>query len=383
MRRRFALLAVAALGAPACGRTGGQAAAPATPAPAAASTAPAAHQHGQAGDTAAAHQHGAPAQAAPGAARPMMRMDSSAMRVRHNHHFRIGADSLAARLPSGNIVVVHVGRTDSAYLAGHIPGARFLPFSAISRTVNGIANEFPHPDSMAAAFTRLVIRDDQRIVLYEDGPGLMAARAWIALDLMGHGDRAALLDGGLTAWRAGNRPVDAGPIALPTVFLPFGYRWQAERLVDAAWVRTHLHDTTVVLVDARPADQFGGAETPCPPNQPACVNIPEARRGHIPGARNVPWVDNLVSREDPRLRSMHQLHHTVWAPAGADAPHVRTVVTYCRTGNQAALAYFAARYIGYRDVRFYDGSFIEWAGLPPDAHPVRRAPAGTDAHQHH
>jgi thiosulfate/3-mercaptopyruvate sulfurtransferase len=91
----------------------------------------------------------------------------------------------------------------------------------------------------------------------------------------------------------------------------------------------------------------------------------------------------LVSREDPRLKPMHQLHHALWEPAGADASHVRTVVTYCRTGNQAALAYFVARYVGYRDVRLYDGSFIEWAGRPADQYPVSRAAAGgAPEHRH-
>ncbi len=304
------------------------------------------------------------------AARPAMAMDSGDERVRHNRDFLVGADSLAAQLAAGRIVVVHVGRGDSAYLAGHVPGARFLRFSAVSTTVNGITNEFPPAEAMAAAFTSLVIRDDQRIVLYGDDAGLMAARAWIALDLMGHSGRAALLDGGLAAWRAGGRPVETGPVMVPMIHIPFRFTWQAQKLVDAAWVRAHLGDSTVLLVDARPADAFGGAETPCPPDRPACVNIPEARRGHIPGARNLFWMDALVSREHPVLKPMHELHHMTWEPAVA--PHVHTVVSYCRTGNQAALTYFVARYIGFPDVRFYDGSFIEWAGLPAGEYPVRR-----------
>ena len=115
-------------------------------------------------------------------------------------------------------------------------------------------------------------------------------------------------------------------------------------------------------MDARPADQFGGAEAPGP------GAIPEGRRGHIPGAKSMPWMNALASREDPALKPMHALHHELWEPAGAD--RARTVVTYCRTGMQASHSYFVARYIGYPDVRLYDGSFIEWSALDARDHPV-------------
>ncbi len=35
------------------------------------------------------------------------------------------------------------------------------------------------------------------------------------------------------------------------------------------------------------------------------------------------------------------------------------VIAYCRTGGQAAHAYFTLKYLGY-DVAVYDGSYIEW-----------------------
>ena len=56
--------------------------------------------------------------------------------------------------------------------------------------------------------------------------------------------------------------------------------------------------------------------------------------------------------------------------SGTDRAPVRTVVTYCQTGMQASHAYFVARYIGYRDVRLYDGSMSEWTGLPAAQYPV-------------
>ena len=291
-------------------------------------------------------------------------------RMQHNSRLLASTEQLAARLDSGTVVVLHVGRSDSAYREGHVPGARFLPLSAVAATVNGQVNEFPAVERMAAAFRELSVGDAGTIVLYGDDAGLLAARAWVALDLMGHGDQAALLDGGLVRWRAERRPLETGPAPPAAAGGRFTPRWQGAKLASAEWVRSHLGDSTVLFVDARPADQYGGAEPPCPPNQPSCLQLPPERRGHIPGAVSIFWMNQLVSREDPALKPMHELHHTLWEPAGADQPRVRTIVTYCRSGVQASHAYFVARYIGYADVRLYDGSMSEWAGLPAAQHPV-------------
>lgn len=299
--------------------------------------------------------------------------DPAQERMQHNRHLLVNVEQLAARLDSGTVVVLHVGRSDSAYVAGRVPGARFLPLSAVATTVNGQANEFPPLEQMAATFRDLGVGDETPIVLYGDDAGLLAARAWVALDLMGHGDRAALLDGGLVRWRAAARPIQAGPAARPAAAGSLTPRWQPRKLASAEWVRAHVGDSTVLFVDARPADQFGGEEPPCAPGQTPCVQLPPERRGHLPGAVNLFWMDGLVSRQDPALKPMHELHHTLWEPAGADLPRVRTIVTYCRTGVQASHSYFVARYIGYQDVRIYDGSMSEWAALPPAQYPVERA----------
>ena len=297
--------------------------------------------------------------------------DSGDARVRHHREYLVGADWLAAHLRAADVVILHVGRTDSAYRAGHVPGARYLSLAAVATTIAGIPNEFPPADQLAATFRDLGIGDSARIVIYGEDPGLLAARAWVALDLLGQSGRAALLDGGLAAWVAGRRPIETTVRTL--VPRPFTSRWQAERIVPASWVRAHLGDSTVVLEDARPAGQYAGEEPSCPPGRPACGQIPPDRRGHLPGARSLYWMDALVSPENPVLRSMHELHEALWKPTGADRPAVKTLVTYCRSGLQASHAYFVARYIGYPDVRLYDGSFVEWAGLTPAAeYPVER-----------
>lgn len=263
----------------------------------------------------------------------------------------VGTDWLAAHLESPDVVVLHVGHSDSAYRESHIPGARFLPLSAVATTVGGIPNEFPPRGDLVATFRDLGIGDSARIVIYGDDPGLFAARAWVALDLLGQSARASILDGGLARWAAERRPTETA-LRLSSL-QPFTARWQGDRVVTASWVRAHLGDTTVALVDARPVEQWAG--------------------GHIPGARSLWWMENVVSRENPVLKRADTLRALWTERTRANRPGVRTVVTYCHSGMQASFDYFVASYLGYPDVRLYDGSMAEWTSLTPAAdYPVER-----------
>jgi len=274
--------------------------------------------------------------------------------LRHPEYL-VSTSWLAAHLGGPDVVVIEVGRSDEQYRAGHVPGAVFLPLTAVATTVAGAANEFPPPAELAATFRDLGVGDRARIVIYGDDAGLLAARAWVALDLLGQSGRTAVLDGGFMRWSAQHRAVETA-VRAPAA-REFAWRWRGDGVVSAEWVRSHLGDSSVLLVDARPAEQFAGS--------PA-----DPRSGHLPGAKSLFWANALVSPTDPVLKPVAVLVEELWGPALAGRPVVRTVVTYCHTGMQASHDYFVARYLGYPDVRLYDGSMSEWTGLP---YPVERS----------
>jgi thiosulfate/3-mercaptopyruvate sulfurtransferase len=194
------------------------------------------------------------------------------------------------------------------------------------------------------------VGDEARIVLYGDNSGLSAARAYFTLDYLGHGERAALLDGGLEKWQAERRVTSTEtPEVKPARFTPrvpsavVGF----DVVGDLSWAAANLSAPNVALVDARPAEEYTGEK----PSD----GVP--RGGHIPGAANVFWMQNVVSRENPVMRPVAELRK-LYVAAGATAG--RKVVTYCRTGGQASHSYFTAKYLGY-DVVMYDGPFFEWS----------------------
>jgi thiosulfate/3-mercaptopyruvate sulfurtransferase len=262
------------------------------------------------------------------------------------HEMLVSPDSLARQLPG--VVVLHVARARAEYDRARIPEARFLPLGALLVERDGLPNELPDVAVLDSVFTSTGVTDDARIVLY--GEPLAAARAFFTLDVLGHGDHVALLDGGLEAWRARGHPIAEGTAADPAATRggagSFTPRYAAERLVDAAWVSAHASDPSFALIDARPSEEFSGER----PGEGV------VRPGHIPGARSLFWRRALVSDSQPRLKDATALR-ALFAAAGAERGD--TVITYCRTGVQSSHAYFVARYLGF-EVRMYDGSYLDW-----------------------
>lgn len=249
----------------------------------------------------------------------------------------VAAEWLAGHMKDPEIVTLHVARDRSAYDASHIPGARFLPWSELAVTRNGIPNELPPVAQLVELFERLGVGDESRVILYGDSRGLAAARAFFTLDYLGHGDSAALLDGGLEKWRAGGRPVtQEAPPERRGRLTP---RLRPEVVVTLEVMRNP--PSNLLLVDARSPADYSGVR--------------------IPGAANLYWADSLAGKENPVLRPASELR-AMFEAAGA-APG-RKIVTYCVTGVQASLAYFIARYLGY-EAAMYDGSLAEWNTAGP------------------
>lgn len=253
---------------------------------------------------------------------------------------------LSAHLGQPGIVVIHADRDRAAYDAGHIAGSQFLALASIVVERDGVPNELPSVAALDSVLESIGIGDDSRVII--TGDPLAAGRLFFTLDYLGHGSHAALLDGGTPAWVAAGFPV-AQESATPgrATFTPAP---RPDVLADAAWVHTHLHDSTVALLDARPAADYAGTPGSSPPT------------GHIPGARNIFWKTTLGGTP-PALLDRAALE-AMFKAAGAAPGDL--VVTYCRTGVQASFLYFVARYLGY-GVKLYDGSFAEWsqlAGMP-------------------
>lgn len=266
----------------------------------------------------------------------------------------VSTDWLAAHLNDPDLVVLSIGAAPDFY-AKHIPGARQILLSEIAVTRDGIPNELPSDMALEKVFAAAGVGNESRIVIYGDRFNLFAARAYFTLDYLGLAGRAALLDGGIDKWKAEQRPLSTQATPVKPVWLTITPR--PKILVDTAKMRELMLSKTVALIDARPTKEFTGEQ----------LSEDVEKRGHIPGARSLFWMDMLVSRENPVLKPEAELRRMY---AEAQAAPGKPLVTYCRTGMQSSFDYFVAKYLGYEPA-MYDASFYEWSlkGLPAEASP--------------
>lgn len=245
---------------------------------------------------------------------------------------------LAAHAKDPDLVLLHVADTFADYRRGHIPGARFLATAKFIENAGKLGSELPSMDALAKAFGELGVTEKSRIVVYTTAWPPTAARAWFTLDVLGLGDRAALLDGGVETWLTEDRPVtNALPTFKPAVLAPKP-RLEARATLDE--VRKALEapgGPACRMVDSRPASRF--------------------QAGHLAGAANLYWKDTLESDEHPVLLPVEKLRALL---AAKGLLPDRKAITYCEVGLQASHGYFLLKYLGY-DAAMYDGSYQEWS----------------------
>ncbi len=264
----------------------------------------------------------------------------------------VSADWLMEHISDPDLVVLHVASARRDYASGHIPGARFVWWGGIAPSTPESATELPSLEEAQALLREASVRTDSRIVVAFGGRSITSGtRTLYTLQYFGLAERTFLLDGGTEAWKAAGGEVSTdvptvveGDVVLST---------HPEVFADAEFVKDHLDDTGVTIVDARTDVYYNGR----PAGQP--------RSGHIRGAVNVQYsaiVDSLN-----RFRSVDELQK---AFEGAGVRTGSTVVTYCHIGQQASVALLAARLLGHA-VKLYDGSFEEW-GYLGEEYPVEK-----------
>ena len=243
-----------------------------------------------------------------------------------------------------------VAKGERDYREGHIPGAVYASLdndlSDLSRQAEGLGRHpLPLESAFSAVLSRWGWRPGLQVVCYDAAGGsLAAARLWWLLRLGGVRE-AAVLDGGYPAWLAAGLPVESGEIIrMPSkVSLHFD---AGQFLVDHAKLRDVSQR---LLLDARAAPRYRGEVEPI-----------DRVGGHVPGALNRPFSENLAA--DGRFKPAERLREEFLALLGAHVPE--DVVHMCGSGVTACHNLLAMERAGLLGSRLYAPSWSGWVSDP-------------------
>jgi thiosulfate/3-mercaptopyruvate sulfurtransferase len=230
----------------------------------------------------------------------------------------------------------------AAYEAGHIPGAGFADLMGdLADTSSPIQYAMPTAERFCEVMGALGVGDDSRVVLYDGLNSVWAARVWWMLRWAGF-DEAALLNGGLGAWKAEERPLSTEPSEREAAVLTLKLR--PELIADREEVLAAIDDESVVLIDVMPEAHYAGQM------------VMYDRPGHIPTAENISVMALLG--ETGHFRSDEELAALFTGDRDA-----RTI-TYCGGGIAASGTALVMTRLGFTDVAVYAASLQEWAADP-------------------
>lgn len=248
--------------------------------------------------------------------------------------------------------LMDAGAADRLFALAHIAGARQAHLdrdlsdkSGAADAASGGRHPLPSREKFAAWLGEQGVGNETQVVVYDRQGANYCGRLWWMLKWCGH-EAVAVLDGGLQAWQAAGGAVASGPAAAPA---PARFELGAARAatVGATELAATLGRHTVL--DARAGARFRGEVEPLDPIA-----------GHIPGALNRPFTDNVGP--DGRFKPADQLRREFDALLAGRDP--QTVVHHCGSGVSAIPNLLAMEVAGLGRAALFPGSWSEWSHTP-------------------
>ncbi len=265
----------------------------------------------------------------------------------------VSTDWLQSHLEDEALTILDCQPNIHDYIAEHIPGAAYLPEGLLRLSRGGTPGVFVPPESAQPVLRLLGLRASAPAVVYTGtgpvkawGDGLEQTMVAYSLARFGH-DQVYVLDGGIDKWKEEQRPLTK---VFPKVEeSDFVAQVRREYFVEYEEFKAIKDREDVLLLDARPPAVYEGQG-------------PWIKPGHIPGAVNLPWA-SLMDEKNKRLLKPDEEVQAILETHGATPD--RTIVCSCGTGREATNEFLLFKwYLGYPQVKIYEGSFTEWTSYP-------------------
>jgi len=236
-------------------------------------------------------------------------------------------------------------RSQPEYNTSHIRNSLAVNVENLRTNLDGVGSMLQPGEMLARHFSAMGIRPGDTVVIVYGDKTQDATLVGIALERLGH-TSYRILNGGFAAWKSANKAVVS---ELPEIISSSYPVTGTENFsVDYRTVLEYVKSRKGIILDVRPSDYYSGSKSD------------EARAGHIPGAINRPYTEDLVKVNDvPQFKPLEELAK---AYARIIPSRDSTVIIHCRTGHQASQTFFVLkRLLGYRNILWYDAGWSQWA----------------------
>jgi 3-mercaptopyruvate sulfurtransferase SseA/uncharacterized membrane protein YedE/YeeE len=258
----------------------------------------------------------------------------------------VSTDWLSRNIGRRGLAVIDC-RPQPQYNQGHIPGALAISCESFRGVVRGVPSVLLPSQVIVDELSLLnITAEDVVVIVYGKDRLRDATLIGLALERVGH-ERYGLLEGGMDKWIAENLPVSTQ--LPPEETSDYHPRQRIDSFtLDYRQVAYYLKTKNAIIVDTRPEDYFLGNKSD------------EARAGHIPGAVNRPFSEDIHTADGYSVfRPLDELKQIY---AGLMPSKRQVIIVYCRTGHQASQTYFVLRrLLKYASVYWYDAGWTEWS----------------------
>ncbi|MFN2464187.1 MAG: sulfurtransferase [Candidatus Dormibacteria bacterium] len=262
----------------------------------------------------------------------------------------VSTEWVAEQLKSGAIRLIEVDEDTEAYERGHIQGAASLHWQ--NELQDSLMRDFVSREKFEKLMSAKGVGNGDLVVLYGGNNNWFAAYAYWYFKLYGH-ENVKLMNGGRKKWELEGRELTAEK---PPVSASSYTAQEPDTSIRAMRDEVISKVDKTAMVDVRSPDEFSGKLS-------APAHLPQEqaqRKGHIPGARNVPW--SKAANEDGTFRSLEELQRLYVDEQGLDSGS--EVIAYCRIGERSSHTWFVLReLLGFKNVKNYDGSWTEYGSL--------------------
>ena len=216
----------------------------------------------------------------------------------------------------------------------------------IDNPKNGGRHPLPKFEDFIKTLGILGIDKNSRVVIYDDKNGAnAAARFWWMLRAVGH-NNVQVLNGGLQFAENQNYPFVSGEYSYPeTEYISEYQDWQLPQIwIDD--VKKATQDSDAAIVDVRESPRYNGITEPI-----------DLIAGHIPNAKNFPFIDNL---DENGLFKSPEVLKNLYSELFENY-NKNKITFHCGSGVTACHSLLALDYAGFEIPNLYVGSWSEWS----------------------